>query len=113
MQDKRFITPDLPTPGSGEWEKMVGFMRADLESNMGLSKIINQGRKVVETDDRNFEDNFAAYKASGGKVLLSTKGAVLYKSDAETLAGNKNQPVRRDPAEDARVKGLYDVWISL
>ena len=113
MQDKRFIIPDLPTPGSSKWDDMVDFMRADLEADMGLSKIIDQGRKVVETDGRNFEDNFVAYKASAGKVLLSTKGAVLYKSDAEILAGSKNRSVRRDPVEDARVKELYDVWISL
>jgi hypothetical protein len=113
MKDKRFDIPEIPTPGSSAWENMVDFMRADLDSGMALSRIIDQGRKVVESDGRNFSDNFAAYKASAGKVLLSTKGAVLYQSDADILAGSKNRSVRRDPIEDAAVKRLYDIWISL
>ena len=99
--------------GSAAYERMVDFMRADLASNMRLSKIIEHGRQIVEANGRNFEDNAAAYKASHGKVLLSTKGAVLYASDAEILDGSKNRSVRRDPHEDSKVKRLYDIWISL
>ena len=113
MKDKRFDIPKIPTPGSIEWENMVDCMRADLDSGMALSRIIEQGRSIVESDGRNFSDNFAAYKASAGRVLLSTKGAVLYLSDADTLDKSRDNSVRRDPNEDAAVKRLYDIWISL
>jgi len=106
-------TSHVPNPGTSEFENMIDFMRADLASGMKLSKIIDHGKNIVESDGRNFEDNAAAYKASGGKVLLSTKGAVLYLSDADTLNKSRNNTVRRNPEEDAAVKRLYDIFASL
>jgi len=38
----------MPEPGTQAWEDMTDFMRKDLESDMGYSKIIEAGRKIVE-----------------------------------------------------------------
>ena len=53
---------NMPEPGTQEWENMVDFMRADLNSGMGYSKIIEQGRKIVEARGGNFEEEFAKWK---------------------------------------------------
>lgn len=57
----------MPEPGSPEWENMVDFMRADLESDMAYSKIIDQGRKIVEARGGNFEEEFEKWKKEGKK----------------------------------------------
>ena len=58
---------DMPEPGTDAFEKMIDFMRADLESGMGYSKIIEQGRKIVEADGRNFDEEFEKWRKENGK----------------------------------------------
>lgn len=50
----------MPEPGSNEFEKMVDFMRADLESDMGYSKIEMAARKIFKEQGRDFDAEFAA-----------------------------------------------------
>lgn len=53
---------NLPEPGSNEWETMADFMRKDLESGMAYSKIIEQGRKIVEDRGEDFDEAFKKWK---------------------------------------------------
>jgi len=62
MVDKRFIIPELPDPGSQEWEDMVDYMRKDLEGGMALTKIQIQARKILRTQGRNFDTEFLKWK---------------------------------------------------
>ena len=55
----------MPKPGTQEFEDMIDFMRADLESNMGYSKIIATGKKIVEDRGGNFEEEFEKWKKEG------------------------------------------------
>ena len=52
----------MPEPGTDKYEKMIDFMRADLESNMGYSKIIAAGKKIVEDRGEDFEEKFNEWK---------------------------------------------------
>ena len=57
----------MPEPGTKEFEDMIDFMRADLESDMGYSKIIEAGRKIVEEDGRDFDEEFKKWKEGKAK----------------------------------------------
>ena len=52
----------LPKPGTQDWEDMIDFMRADLESDMGYTKLINAARKSIESRGGNFDEEFAKWK---------------------------------------------------
>jgi len=52
----------MPEPGSQEFENMIDFMRKDLESGMGYSKIIEAGRKIVEDRGEDFDEAFKKWK---------------------------------------------------
>lgn len=52
----------LPQPGSKDWEDMVDFMRADLDSGMQLTKIEMAARKIVKEDGRDFDEEFEKWK---------------------------------------------------
>jgi len=56
--------PSIPDPGSQEYEDMIDFMRKDLESGMAYSKIIDQARKNIEADGRDFDEEFKKWKES-------------------------------------------------
>jgi len=57
----------LPEPGTPEYEKMIDFMRTDLESGMKYSKIIAAGRKIVEDRGGNFDEEFKKWKRQKGE----------------------------------------------
>jgi len=57
----------MPEPGSAEYERMIDFMRADLESDMGYSKIIAAGRKIVEDRGEDFDEKFKEWKENKNK----------------------------------------------
>lgn len=42
----------IPKPGSDGWEDMIDFMRKDIDSGMAYSKIIQQGKEIVENGMR-------------------------------------------------------------
>jgi len=50
-----------PEPGSSDYEKMIDFMRADLETNMGYTKIEMAARKMMKKNGRDFDTEFAKY----------------------------------------------------
>lgn len=52
----------LPEPGSDEYERMIDFMRADLECDMGYSKIIKAARDRMESEGRDFDTEFEKWK---------------------------------------------------
>ena len=56
--------PHCPEPGTKEYDEMVDFMRADLESDMGLTKLIEGARKMFESEGRDFDKEFAEYLAA-------------------------------------------------
>lgn len=57
----------MPEPGSPEYEKMIDFMRADLESNMGYTKIEMGARKLMKEQGRDFDEEFKKWKAAKEK----------------------------------------------
>jgi hypothetical protein len=59
----------LPEPGTPEWEKMVEFMRADLESDMGYTKIEMAARRILKSQGRDFEEEFKKWKAAGKPLV--------------------------------------------
>jgi len=59
----------MPNPGSKEYEEMVEFMRADLEADMGYSKMIETARKSVEAKGKNFQEEFEKWKKKGGNKV--------------------------------------------
>lgn len=52
----------MPKPGTTEYEKMVEFMRYDLENNMAGTRLIEAARKVVEASGRNFDEEYTKYR---------------------------------------------------
>jgi hypothetical protein len=52
----------MPIPGSAEYERMVDFMRADLENDMAYSKIIKAARDRLQSEGRNFDEEFKQWK---------------------------------------------------
>jgi len=52
----------LPKRGTKEWEDMVDFMRADLETDMGYSKIEMIARSLFKNQGRDFDKEFEKWK---------------------------------------------------
>lgn len=52
----------LPEPGTYEWEKTVDNMRADLDSNFALSKMVQHVQDQFKKEGRNFEEEFEVWK---------------------------------------------------
>lgn len=48
----------MPEPGSEKYDEMVKFMREDLRTGMGLTKISQAVRKAVEESGRDFDEEF-------------------------------------------------------
>jgi hypothetical protein len=53
----------MPKPGTKEFESMVDFMRADLESGMAYTKLEMAARKIFEEQGRDFDEEFEKWKA--------------------------------------------------
>ena len=53
----------MPEPDSKKWEDMVDFMRADLENDMGYTKLINTTKKMFEEQGRDFDTEFEKWRA--------------------------------------------------
>ena len=51
----------LPEPGSKEWDDMVDYMRADLDSGMSYTKLEMATRKMFEEAGRDFDAEFKAW----------------------------------------------------
>lgn len=57
----------LPPPGSKEYEETIAFMRADLESDMGYSKIEMAARNLFKEQGRDFDKEFEEFKQQQSK----------------------------------------------
>jgi len=57
----------LPPAGSKEYEETIAFMRADLESDMGYSKIEMAARKLLKDQGRDFDKEFEIFKQRNSK----------------------------------------------
>jgi len=57
----------LPPAGSKEYEETIAFMRADLESNMGYSKIEMATRALLKEQGRDFDKEFEKFKQRNSK----------------------------------------------
>lgn len=55
----------MPEIGSRAYEEMIEFMRADLENDMAYSRIINTAKKKVESEGRDFWQEFEQWKRGG------------------------------------------------
>lgn len=53
---------DLPEPGTAEWERTADNMRADLDSNFALSKMVQHVRDRFKKEGRDFEKEFEEWK---------------------------------------------------
>jgi len=51
-------------PNDPNYESTIEFMRADLECNMGLSKIVDAAKKAIESGGGNFIQEFEKWKRS-------------------------------------------------
>ena len=56
----------IPEPGSRKYNEMVEFMRADLAANMGYSKLIEAAQKSLESQGKNFQEEYKKWKRKGG-----------------------------------------------
>ncbi len=54
----------LPNTESPEWEEMVEFMRVDLASDFGYSKIIKAARESIEARGGNFDEELKKWRES-------------------------------------------------
>jgi len=63
----------MPKPGNRGWEEMVDFMRADLESDMGYTKIKMAARKLLKEQGRDFEEEFEKWKDNRTCVVCKGK----------------------------------------
>jgi len=52
--------------GSDEYEKEIAFMRTDLESGMGYTKLEMKARELIENRGGNFDEEFAKWKKEKG-----------------------------------------------
>jgi hypothetical protein len=52
----------LPEAGTQEYEDMIDFMRADLESGMKYTKIEMEARKLIKERGGDFDEEFAKWK---------------------------------------------------
>lgn len=52
----------MPDPGTKEFEDMVDFMRADLDSGMQYSALEITVRKMLALQGRDFNDEFEKWK---------------------------------------------------
>lgn len=52
----------LPKPGSQEWEDMVDFMRADLDSGMKTTRLIISVQDLMKQQGRDFDEEFKKWK---------------------------------------------------
>jgi hypothetical protein len=59
---KKMLKRKMPEPGTDAYERMIDFMRADLESGMAYSKIEMEARKIIEARGGNFDEEFEKWK---------------------------------------------------
>ena len=55
----------MPQPGTDAYEKMIDFMRADLESGGAYTKIEMAARKRFKEQGRDFDAEFEKFKKEG------------------------------------------------
>jgi len=55
---------------SNKYEKMVDFMRKDLESNMAYSRIIDKAKEIIESKGLDFKEEFSNWKNSKSKPTI-------------------------------------------
>jgi hypothetical protein len=60
----------MPKPGTPEWEREVDIMRADLESDFALSKMVQRVRDRFKKEGRDFEKEFEKWKQNKKEGLL-------------------------------------------
>lgn len=63
MSEKKIFGVEV---GSDAYEKMIDFMRKDLESGMAYTKIEMSARKIIEAKGKNFDEEFAKWKKEKG-----------------------------------------------
>lgn len=59
MPEKKIFGVEV---GSDEYERMIDFMRSDLESGMSYSKIEMAARKIIKDRGGNFDEEFEKWK---------------------------------------------------
>jgi len=52
----------MPEPGTQKFENMIDFMRKDLDSGMGYSKLIEAAKKMFKEQGRDFNAEFEKWK---------------------------------------------------
>jgi hypothetical protein len=58
------VPKGIPEPGSQEYERMINFMRADLESDMGYSKIISAAEELMKQQGKDLFKEFETWKSN-------------------------------------------------
>ena len=58
----------LPCPGTDSWERMVDYMRDDLDSDMGLTKLEMVARKLLKEQGRDFDTEFKKWKEKNNNI---------------------------------------------
>lgn len=64
----------MPEPGTDAYEKMIDFMRADLESGMAYTKLEMSARKIIADRGEDFDEKFAEWRKQQKKKRDSADG---------------------------------------
>ena len=52
----------IPKPGSTRYEEMIEFMRADINSGMALTKMVQSVKERFKEEGRDFDEEFKNWK---------------------------------------------------
>jgi len=73
--------PELPNPGTSEYEKMIDFMRADIAVGMGYSKIIAAAEKLFADRGLDLHEEFAKDQQSKKEILMCNNCRATWRRD--------------------------------
>jgi hypothetical protein len=103
----------LPEAGTQEYEDMIDFMRADLESGMQYTKVEMVARKLIKERGDDFDEEFAKWRKNRLHIVVEeagVDGCSGYKSPAECPHNGVFDPLSnacKECVEDAIIG--YDV----
>lgn len=103
---------NMPKPGDPGWEDQVDRMRADIERWESQAALINMARRIIESDGRDFDEEFSLWQESKSYIMRSGVAFLLHE-DVKMLGADENRRVRAQDAEDKEVKRLYRIWKEL
>jgi len=56
-----------------DYEEMIDYMRADLDSGMQMTEITDIARRMIEAEGRNFDEEFADFQSAGCPICMKRR----------------------------------------